>query len=62
MGLLNWIQIFALKILDQGHLECHLVGHVANDYWNTTQSGALRCAPASFTRNELMACTDLANY
>jgi hypothetical protein len=60
--LFNWIQIFTLEVLNQGHFQSHLVGDVANDYGNTAQSGALGCAPTTFARNELMACANLANY
>ena len=34
VGLLDGIQILALKVFDQRHLERHFIGHVANDDGN----------------------------
>ena len=55
MGLLDRIQIFALEIFHQRHLDGHFLGHVANHDGNATESGALRCTPTTFSSNQLEA-------
>jgi hypothetical protein len=60
-GLFDGIQILALEILDQGHLERHLVAHVANDSRNARNRSALGSAPAALARNQLEASTRTAD-
>jgi hypothetical protein len=60
--LLNWIQIFALKIFNQRHLQGHLIGHVSNHYRNATEACSLRGSPSAFACDELVTRTDPADY
>ena len=55
MGLLDWVQIFALKILYQRHFERHFLRHVADDYRNACELSPLSGAPAAFPGDQLIA-------
>ena len=58
-SLFNSTQISPLNILDQCQLMCFLVTNLANDGRNNMQLRQLRCAPAPFAGNQLVAvaCT-----
>ncbi len=60
--LLDRVEVFALEIFDQRHLERHLVADVANNRGNAAESGALRGAPAAFAGDQLKALPDAANH
>ena len=47
-GLFDRIQILALEIFDESHLECHFFGHVAHYDGNALDCSALGSAPAAF--------------
>jgi hypothetical protein len=50
---LNWVEIFALNILDERDLQRSFVGDLANDSRYAAQAGSLRGAPAPFARQKL---------
>ena len=53
--LLNWVEVFALDVLNQRNLERLRFGNVADDSRNPRQGSALGGAPAALPRNELVA-------
>lgn len=59
--LLDRIEIFALEIFDQRHLQCHFLRNVAQDNRNACQSRALRRTPATLTGDELVAAPYFAD-
>ena len=59
VGLFDRVEIFALKILDEGHFEGQLFGHVAKNDRNVVKIGTLGGAPAAFASNQLVAIRDL---
>jgi hypothetical protein len=61
MGLLDRVEVPSLEILNQGHLESHVVRHVANDDRNAAKTGSLRGTPATFASDELVASADPAD-
>ena len=60
MGLLDRVEVLALKVFNQGHLESHGVRHVSNDNRNAGKTGFLSCTPATFAGDELVAGSDSA--
>ena len=46
--LLDRIQVFALEIFDESHLERHFFGHVPHNNRNALYRSALGRAPAAF--------------
>jgi len=48
MGLLDWIEVFTLKIFDQRHFECQFFGDVAQNHWHGVHASALGGTPPSF--------------
>jgi hypothetical protein len=61
MGLLDWVQILALKIFDQRHFKCQVLRNVAKDNRNTVHIGTLGGTPATFAGDELVAIRDFAD-
>jgi hypothetical protein len=61
VGLLDGVEIFALKIFDQRHFERKIFGYVAQNDWNAVHVGALRGAPATFAGDELVAAVNFAD-
>jgi hypothetical protein len=61
MGLLDRVEVLPLEIFNQGHLESHVVGHVANDNRNAAKTGFLSRSPATFACDELVTVADFAN-
>jgi hypothetical protein len=55
VGLLDWIEIFALEIFDERHLHCHTFRYVAHDDGYAVQLCALGRAPATFAGDKLIA-------
>ena len=53
--LLNWVEVFALEVLDESHLHCHTFGYVADDDGYAVQLRALGGAPTAFAGDELIA-------
>ncbi len=53
--LLDWVEIFALEILDERHLHCHTFRYVADDDGHAVQLGALGGAPTTLAGDELIA-------
>jgi hypothetical protein len=60
VGLLDWVEIFALKIFYEGHFQCEGFWNVAQDDRNAVHVRALRGAPAAFASNQLITIRDLA--
>lgn len=60
-GLFHGIQIFALEILDERHLEREFLGDLANDNGDPRQRRPLRSAPAAFAGDQLVAKADPAD-
>ena len=62
-GLIDWIETFALKVLDKGQLEQLLVTvrHISDDDRDALKPRSLRCAPAALTRNDSV-CGPRASY
>src|SRR5579863_7203484 len=57
MRLLDGVEIFALEIFHQRHLQRDV-----SDYdWDTEQARALRCAPAAFAGDQLKAASNSAD-
>src|SRR5688572_11580232 len=52
---LEWIQVLALDVLDQGHGDRGFVGHAANHRRHVMQARHLRGAPASLAGDDLVA-------
>ena len=53
MGLLDWVQIFALEIFHQRHLQGHFLRHIANHDRHAAEPRPLRRSPAAFARNQI---------
>ena len=51
VGLLDWVEIFALEIFDQRHFQGEIFGYVAQDDRHCVHLGALGRAPAAFAGN-----------
>jgi len=60
-SLFNGVQIFALEIFDERHLERHFFWDVANDGGHALQRGALCRAPAAFAGDKLKTRADAAD-
>src|SRR6185437_16143546 len=54
-GLLEWIEILALDVLDQRHRRRGFIGHVANEHRNSLETGHPCGAEASLAGNDLEA-------
>src|SRR6185295_14837858 len=52
--LFQWIQVFALDILDERHSQGRFVRNLANDYWHLRKSGELRSPPAAFAGDDFI--------
>ncbi len=61
VGLLDRVQVLALEVFDERHLERDFLGNVANDDGNARECGPLGGAPAAFTGNQLVAKTHPAD-
>ncbi len=61
LGLLNWVEILALQVLDKGHFHGPIIGDIANYHGNLWQLGALGGTPAAFPGNQFIAVTQSAN-
>ena len=55
LRLFQRVQVLALDVLDQGHFQCGLVRHVADQHGYTRQAGQLASTPAAFAGNDLVA-------
>ena len=53
--LLDRVQVFALEILNQRHLERHFLWHVADDHGDPRQGGPLSRAPTALSGDQLKA-------
>jgi hypothetical protein len=60
-GLLDRIEIFALKVLNECHLERHFFGHIAHYNGNALNRGTLRGSPAALASDQLIAIVDSTN-
>src|SRR5579885_1065769 len=60
-GFFNRVQVLALKILDQGYLQGHLVGEFPHERRNLLQPGSHGGTPATLTGHELIAAADAAH-
>ena len=60
--LLDRVEIFALEVFDQRHLQRHLLRDIADDDRNAEQAGALRRSPAAFAGDQLEAPGDPADH
>jgi hypothetical protein len=60
-GLLDRVEIFALKVLNKRHLERLFFGHVTHNDGNTLDRSALRGTPAALACNQLVTIVDSAN-
>jgi hypothetical protein len=56
-SLFNGVQIFALKVLNQGELERLLISDFPHQDGDTEQAGTLRCPPAALPGNEFVSRT-----
>src|ERR1700730_14452362 len=54
-GFFDRVEILALNILEQGYFERSFIGDFADDRGHTAQAGSLRCAPAAFAGEKLIA-------
>jgi hypothetical protein len=61
MRLLDRVEVFALEVFNQGHLESHGVRHVPNHNWNAGETGLLSSTPATFAGDELVAGSNSAD-
>jgi len=61
MRLLHRVEVLALKVLNQGHLESHGIRHVPNHDRNAGETGLLSSTPATFAGDELVAGSNSAN-
>jgi hypothetical protein len=61
VGLLDWVEVLALKVFNQGHLKSHGVRHVPNHNRNAGETGLLSCTPATFAGDELVAGSNSAD-
>jgi hypothetical protein len=61
MRLLDRVEVLALKVFNQGHLESHGVGHVPNHNRNAGETSFLSSTPATFAGNELVAGSNSAD-
>jgi len=53
-GELDWIEVFSLNVFDECQLERVLGRYVFDDDENVFQACTLRCAPATFTGDDLV--------
>jgi len=60
--LLDRVEIFALEVFHQRHLQRHLLRDISDDDRNTEQARALRCAPAAFAGDQLEAAGNPADH
>ncbi len=56
--LFHRVQIFALEVFDEGHLEREFLRNLADDHGNAGQRGPLRRPPTALAGNQLVAKTD----
>ena len=54
LGLLDWVEVFALQIFHERQLERRSVVHVADDDRHLGQAGHLRGAPTAFAGDEFV--------
>jgi hypothetical protein len=61
VGLLDRVEVLALEVFNEGHLESHGVRHVPNHYRNAGETSFLSSTPATFTCDELVAGSNSAD-
>ena len=54
LRLLQWVEVFALDVLDQRHGDHRPIVGLAHNDWYFRQAGDLRGAPATLTRDDLV--------
>src|SRR6202044_990698 len=59
--LFHGIEILALEVLNQRHLQCHLIANIANNCGHPSKLGPLRGSPPAFAGYELVAVSDSPN-
>jgi hypothetical protein len=62
VGLLDRIEVLALKVFNQRHFKSHVIGDVPDHNWDATKASSLGRAPAPFACNQLVPGADPADY